>query len=237
MKTARALLALVPAFLVATAITKESRAEGLVEPGVGLMGGYGYGFIAKPEHREQHSWYPGFAGPTSSFGLAFDLRILKFVGLEIDILKSSYSGKGDFELNGKKVGETKISHDATNIPVLVKGVFPSPLLAPYAFLGIEFVKVSNASAEFAPEPGVVLQQKFITGGYADDYKFVTFGVGAEIKLPVPGMDLRVPISIRGSYHKVSDQSTDRVKADGNDFKIQTEFQYRLTANVGVQYYF
>ncbi len=217
--------------------TSSARAEGLIEPGIGLMGGYGYGFIAKPDHREQHPWYPGFAGPTSSFGVALDLRVIKFVGLEVDILKSHYTGSGDFELNGKKVGETKISHDATNIPILLKGVFPSPLLAPYAFVGIELVKVSSPSAEFVPEPGVTLSQRFITGGYADDYQFYTFGVGAEVKLPLPGVDLRVPISIRGSARSVSSESSDRVKPDGKDFKIQTEFQYRLTANVGVQYYF
>jgi len=46
--------------------------------------------------------------------------------------------------------------------------------------------------------------------YTDDYIAFTFGLGFEVNLPIPVVDVRIPISLRGNYNPgVTEKRDDR----------------------------
>jgi hypothetical protein len=70
----------------------------------------------------------------------------------------------------------------------------------------------------------------------------TGGLGAEVKLPIPGIDIRIPLSFRASYYKVSDSLDGRVTYDisGNAVTKQTfnvQWKYQALATLGAAIYF
>ncbi|MCC6647721.1 MAG: hypothetical protein IT374_19400 [Polyangiaceae bacterium] len=238
-------VAAVAACALAWLTPTESHALDLVEFGVGPMVAYGANFLGKPGDKTiggkpAGDVYPGFGGTSFGYGLMLDVRVIKFLGLEVDFIKRTSRGKGDIDLTVNGVVypfEVEIQHDATQIPVLLKGVMPVPLFAPYVLVGKEFIRASGAAATYSSKDG--RGQLAPVGGYVDNYSYWTFGVGAEVKLPIPGFDLRIPISARGSFNpSISDKLEDRVRIAGNTISaFDTKFQYQVMGTLGVAGYF
>jgi hypothetical protein len=248
---------LAPALLLA-ATEGEARAD-LISFGIGPMVAAGGTFLDKPSDKtypigggrqEFLIAYPGFGGASVGGGLMADVRVLGFVGLEVDFIKKTDKGHGDIDLtlNGTKTTTTvEIAHDAWHIPVLLKGSIPLPLLAPFIVIGPEFVRTSNATAS----PDVVAGGTVVkTDATTSNYTMWTAGLGAEVKLPIPGLDIRIPISFRGSYYKVSDAMEGRVTygynlvnvggqqgytPTGQTFNVQ--WKYQALATLGAAIYF
>ena len=68
----------------------------------------------------------------------------------------------------------------------------------------------------------------------------TFGLGMEIKLPVPKADIRIPLTLRGSYNPgVEAKAIDRLDGTPTASKatFKTEWQWNAAATLGVAYYF
>lgn len=232
------------------ALERDAQA-GPVSFGIGpLLVPIGGNFLDKPEEKkypvngqriEVSPSYPGFGGTTSGFGLAIDLRFLGFVGLEIDAIKMSNKGTADIDytVNGvKRSYELEIGHDAWHIPILAKGVLPTPLVSPYVLAGIELVRTSNATA-------TISENALPVAARTDNYTFFTGGFGFEFKLPlpIPGLDsLRVPVSFRGSYFNIGNNIEDRAEytISGNTITkstFDTRWKFQALATLAVQAYF
>lgn len=218
---------------------------GPVSFGIGPAFTGGGNFLDKPEEKkypvngqrvEVSPSYPGFGGSTIGFGLALDVRILKVVGLEVDVFKMSNRGTADidFTRNGnKKSYNLEIGHDAWHIPVLVKGILPSPLISPFAILGAEFVRASDATASIS-------ENVLPVAARTDNYMFFTGGFGFELKLPVPVVDLRIPVSFRGSYYNLGENIEDRAEyvfTPPAKVTFDTRWKFQALATIAVQAYF
>ncbi|HVU04233.1 MAG TPA: outer membrane beta-barrel protein [Polyangiaceae bacterium] len=218
----------------------ESRAIAF-EFGAGLMGVAGGNFQNKPDRRPTDpNNNPGFGGTTVGGGLMLDGRVLDgLLGLEVDVLRTTDSGGGDVTVNGV-TGHVKISQGAWHVPILFKLTIPSPVVAPMFFVGPEIVAPgSHDGSVDGPFSAVVTVHS-----KSDTYTMLTLGGGVEIKLPLPILDLRIPIGLRLSYNpglsdKYADRTTNTINATGTsgDVTYSSEMKYAVSATLGAALYF
>jgi hypothetical protein len=211
--------------------------------GVGLMGQIGGNFQDKPGDRPlgYPDINPGFGGMTAGGGLMLDGRILEMLGLEVDVLRTSDKGSGNVTFSAatpfgtiSQTEKVTIGQPAWHIPMLVKLVVPSPLVAPEFFLGPELVLPGSGSVTLDPAvAGVTVHAK------ADTYWMITGGGGVEIKLPLPILDLRIPITLRGSYNPgLSSKYLDRTKINattGTTYDSAWKFAFNFTAGAAIYF--
>jgi hypothetical protein len=224
-------------------ISLESRAGTVVDFGVGLMGQAGGNFLTKPGDTTvtpgvRDETYPGFTGFTAGGGLMLDLRVLGLVGLEVDVLYASNRGTGDITVGAGGVSQTftvDIGQPAWHVPILLKGVIPLPVVRPFAVFGPELVFPGDPTVTITPNP----TQSSLTGAYADRYTMLTAGLGLEIKLPLPAIDLRIPLSLRFSWNPgTSDKVTDRTQYANNAVvRYRSEWEYQAVLTAGAALYF
>lgn len=214
--------------------------------GAGVLGVAGGNFISKPSDKTltvpgvgtgQAEFYPGFGGTTLGGGLMLDLRFIDLLGLELDVLRTTDRGQGDITFNGVYKVTFTIEQSAWHVPILAKVVIPGPIVRPMFFVGPELVFPSGATAEANKPIGTEVDAS------AESYTMLTFGGGVEIKLPLPAIDLRIPIALRGSYNpSVSDKLKDRIEVQWSGSAAQkityhTEWQYQVAMTLGVAAYF
>ncbi len=238
--------------------TSNAFAFDLITLGIGIKGGAVGNFLDKPSDKSYSYMgsdvsnslpsYPGFGGANGEFGGYVEAMALGMVGIELDFLHSSDFGHGseDVTVNGLRVGtwNLQVGYDAWHIPLLLKGQIPLPLFSPYAVIGPEFVFPGKTSASAPPESGT-------TGTYPNgpviatvkNYTLFTVGLGFDIKLPIPNVDLRIPIDLRGSFNLgTSSHEQDLVNyvISGNTLQGATynaAWQYRASATIGLGYHF
>jgi len=210
-----------------------------VDVGVGLVGLGGASFITKSSDSGPGSeTYPGFVGLRTGIGANLELRVLGVVGIEAGFIKSNDKGKGDINVAGYNVS-AELGQTATHIPVLVKLVLPIPFFAPFVGAGIDFVKPGDCSSSFSGG-GVVTP----TTCHNANYSMWTGAVGAELALPIPGIDLRIPLSLRYSRHRdfgdsISERASFVVDRTGivNKIDFRSEWQHETYATAGVSLFF
>lgn len=226
-----------------------AHAGDILSTGVGVLVGGGIVGLSKPGDttvdvggvKLRDETYPGFFGPSVGAGIAAEARIVGIVGLEIDALyQFSERGKGDLTLGSTKYS-ISIGQSAFHVPILAKVVLPLPVVRPFVGLGPELVFPGDASAKVTG-PGAV---PMTIGAKADSYVMLAAALGVEIKLPLPAIDLRIPIAFRfglnpGTSDKVVDRretatgiSTNAVTAIA--YKSEWQYQGQLTA--GLSYWF
>lgn len=243
MRTPRLLLSSLIALGALLATERHAHAD-IFKGGVGVIGAFGGNFLDKPGEKRLPDGnggrtagevsYPGFGGVTGGFGLAFDARFLGLVGVEVDVIRMTNKGHANPDISGQSY-EINISHDAWHIPVLLKGSLPLPLISPYAVVGVEFVQTSNAKADIS-------KPFYTVDARTDNYRFFTAGLGLEIKLPIPSVDVRIPFSLRGSYYNPGDNVEDRADYSLNGNTItkvtyNTQWKWQALATLGAQIYF
>ena len=202
-----------------------------IEFGAGLIAGGGANFIPKPDPFPGGVQpNPGFGGPSYGGGLALDVRFLPFIGLEFDVLRKSDKGTGTFNNVDYTIGGS-----AWHYPIMVKAILPSPLVAPFAALGAEHVAPTYGDAEAALPGGATVP----TTQWADSYWMFAFALGMEVKLPLPVVDIRIPISIRGSATPgASSKPEDRTRQTAlGTLQYNAEWAYAFSLNAGAQIYF
>jgi hypothetical protein len=206
--------------------------------GVGVIGTAGGNFLDKPSRTAlDPDLYPGFGGFTGGGGLMVDGRFLDFLGLELDVIRSSDKGTGSVTFNvpgfsGKY--DLKIGQSAWHLPILAKLAIPSPLVAPTFVLGPEIVFPDKANASFTgPYTNATVKQT------ASTYVMITGGVGIEIKLPLPVLDLRIPLGLRFSYAPgIPGTFDERVKVNpGGGYTYQSEWKFAVNGTLGAALYF
>jgi len=238
--------------LAAVVVLGAAPAWAELELGAGLVGVGGGNFLSKPSDRTlpvgttgarvETSFYPGFAGSTLGGGAALDARILPWFGLEIDVLRTTDRGSGEYSLTipGRTLKfDLTITQSAWHVPVLAKAAIPGPVVSPVFVLGPELVFPGDAAMEVENDLGATLPT---LSAEVDGYWMLTFGGGLEIALPLPAIDLRIPFSLRGSWNPgVSDALEDRVETDvtvpGSPVVIRSEWEYQVVATLGVSAYF
>jgi len=216
--------------------------------GVGLLGFLGADFIDKPSDRSVTSpsgasgeldVYPGFGGVTAGGGLMLEGRLLGIFGLELDLFYSSDRGHGEQTVTYNRAS-TKYTIDvgqtAFHVPLLFKATIPAaPSFRPSIFVGPEFVFPGGATTTVTP------QDNFYSAS-AGTYTMVTGGIGFEFKLPISGVDLRIPVQFRGSYHSVAERLGDRADFEfqGNTvthMTVRTEWKYQVQGVLGLCIWF
>jgi len=248
------------AFLVsASAWADEPRADDHFLPewvsvGVGVNGQVGANFIDEPGNQnvgngEPTPDYPGFAGLQWGVGPALDVRFLGYVGFEMDVHFTQDRGSADISITNFTTNQTnefsfEIGHSAVHIPLLLKGALPGELVTPVVFLGPEFVLPNDGELEITDGTN---NSGANFSAFSENYTFLTFGFGMEINLPIPAVDIRIPIQLRGSYNPgVSDERTERsnvtTRTEAGDLKVasesyRTEWLWQVGANLGVMWHF
>lgn len=218
-------------------IASSAHAEAHV--GAGLIGIVGGNFLDKPDRTAgEPDIYPGYGGLTVGGGLMLDGRILKeLLGLEVDIIRSSDKGKGTVTFNGVDFKQT-VGQGAWHVPVLAKITIPSPLIAPQFFLGPEFVFPSSPTSSVEGPSTALGTVSFTTNATAGNYVMITGGLGVEIKLPLPIIDLRIPVGLRASFNPgVSSKFSDRVQLGAAGATYNTEWKYAVNFTAGAALYF
>jgi hypothetical protein len=106
--------------------------------------------------------------------------------------------------------------------------------------GPELVFPNDPSLTITPQlaPGST-----VFGAKADKYTMLCVGLGLEIKLPIPAIDLRIPISLRFSWNPgTSDKVSERADFQLNGATItgvtfKSEWQYQALLTAGAAIYF
>lgn len=227
------------AALTAPALTPNAHADiPAIDVGVGALGFFGGNFLTEPDDKSPEDSnfevpYPGFGGTGAGGGLILEARALGIVGLETGLYFGTQEATGDID-----DVDITLRQRSLHIPLLLKLALPGALVSPNIFGGLEFVIPQESEAE----QEVTALVDGVTGK-GDPYKNITFGVGIEFKLPIPGIDLRIPFSIRGTRNLDDDGSIDsrvqyttqgRLLRSG---EFSTEWSWQTTATLGLAYYF
>lgn len=250
---------------------KEEKAPGktkdlvpYVEFGIGGLGHLGGNFLDKPDDQrvegglEVRPEYPGFAGFTKGGGImVIDVRFLEIAGFELDVLFTSDAGEAELDHTDLNSGQTttyhvKFAHAATHIPLLVKLSIPGDYVQPVLLFGPEFVlpkapkgKGDGGTFVQGTNPSGTQYSAFNTGNYT----MFTFGIGLEVKLPIPipYVGFRIPFQLRGSVNPgVKGKRTDRERdtnpsgPPANDAEVieySTEWKFQAAASFGLGVYF
>lgn len=210
------------------------------EVGVGLMGAVGGNFQDKPDRTAgQPDINPGFGGLTGGGGLMADLRFLDkgLLGLEVDLLRTTDKGTGTITASGfggSADYKLKIGQSAWHLPILAKLTIPSPIVAPMFFLGPEIVFPSDGEATL-DGPGA---SSVTVHAKADRYVMLTAGGGVEIKVPLPILDLRIPIGLRFSYNpSLKSSFSDRTTITATGTTYDSAWKFAVNATLGAALYF
>ena len=186
--------------------------------------------------------YPGFAGLSSAIGLVTELRFFRYFGIELDVLYTRSKGSADmrvtnFATKTESGFELEVGHAGLSLPLLFKAIVPGKTVSPFFFLGPEFVRPED-KASFTVTGENTTPTAY--AGYTKDYTMFTFGLGFEFHLPIPKVDLRIPLSIRGAYNPgVEDTRESRVRysPDSGPPIVQesfaAEWQYTIRAQLGL----
>ncbi len=240
--------ALLPAALLFA--SSSARADDLfVSGGLGLIGGISGNFLDKPGDKTipnsggaQDTSYPGFGGgPNGTFGVAIDVRFLKAVGIELDFIRHfAERGHGDVTLTyGNQSGTTTvdIGQTAWHIPLLFKGVLPLPTAAPFIFVGPEFVMPDTPTATASLSSGNMFANNTFQA-QASKYTMITAGFGVEFKLPIPVVDVRIPLEFRGSaYPGEPNNDAGRVTYAGSTTTFNSQWKYLAMVSAGFQFWY
>jgi hypothetical protein len=235
------------AFSITTAASAE---EKMFEFGAGILGGGGVVGLTKPNDLTLgtvgnvtliDNSYPGFFGGTGGLGVMLDARVKGAVGVEVDFYYSLRDrGSGDITVGSTPttVGTkyvVNIGQTALHVPILLKGTLPFGSVRPFLAVGPDIVLPSAGTVEITPTPP---QGSSTFGATASTYILWTAAIGAEIRLPVPKLDIRIPFSIRAARNfSVSDKVTERGTILGNNRVYKTEWELQGLFTLGAAIYF
>lgn len=207
--------------------------------GVGPAGAFGAVFLSKvdpqnrnypdrnnPAVRHDTDTYPGFSGSSLGGGLAIDMRIIDYIGIELDIFYAKQRGAGELKLNNQATN-MHMGEGSIHVPLLFKAVLAGKVVSPSLFIGPEFVFPGDPQLEDTLS-GVGIP-KFTSSN--SKYTMMAFGLGIEFRLPLElkYVDICIPISLRGGYHGVgSNLDPDRATyvGTGPDFTSISSIDYK-----------
>jgi hypothetical protein len=202
------------------------------EIGVGLFGGAGVTGLTKPAssivtiggQQAIDPTYPGFFGPVGGMGLMLDVRAFGVIGLEADLYYSfSDKGKGDLTF-GSQTFVIEIGQSALHLPILLKATLPFGPVRPFLGIGPELVFPGQSSLAVTP---AVPSGSSLAGATASTYVLLTAAIGAEIRLPLKKLDVRIPFSLRfGKNFATGDNLADRRTSSVSSTGVVSNIAYK-----------
>ena len=246
----------------------EPKTSPIVSVGIGAQFMGGANFLDKPDDQtidgqNRDPQYPGFAGSSIGGGGFIDVRFIDYVGFEFGVLQMTDKGSAELTITERSSGsqarfDVNLKQSALHMPLLLKAAVPGVIAQPLFFVGPEFVvplancKSDNADRATNPECQAEVVSK--TGGSTLGTKYgiitqnsinVMFGLGAEFKLPIPKVDIRIPLTMRGSINpgvssKRVDRETDTLNAMGTLLErvdYVTNWKFAAYANIGMSVHF
>ncbi len=208
--------------------------------GVGLAGQLVGSFLDRPDDMgiapgdPIELVYPGFGGAGAGLGALAEIRYKEVLGFETGLFLSEDQGSGFVNLVKITIGQTSL-----HWPLLLKGVYPGRWVQPQLSLGVEIVLPQSLTVATDP---VLPSTATLIGGQAGNYALLIAGFGVEFKLPFDGVDLRVPLQVRGGFNPGTPEAT----RDRGEFVLEglrvrsavfiSEWQYHLSATLGLSVY-
>jgi len=221
-----------------------ARAEFLWELRAGAKGCFTGNLYYEPENALPNS--EPFWGDTQFYiggggGLFVELNLLKFIGLEVDVLYEANALTFKEDISGFEY-DYNTRYRQVRIPLLVKGVLPMGNAELSLGVGPEFVVGLDASVDFdyhtvaTPEIKAALKEYYKAEKASDT--FLDLDLGVNIKV----WKLFIPVSLRVGFNLTEPSDyEDRVEltnVGGNwHAKVRAIESYHFTLMAGVGYVF
>ncbi|MBM4357512.1 MAG: hypothetical protein FJ096_05305 [Deltaproteobacteria bacterium] len=254
-----------------TANEESKTGANIIKVGLGGLFLGGANFLDKPSDQSiggrtgaaADPKYPGFAGSSFGGGGFIDVRFIDYVGFEFGVVQMTDKGNAELTItnlgNGAQATfDVKLSQPALHMPLLLKVAIPGVIAQPIFFVGPEFVvplascRDDDATRKDKPEcqaevvstsGGGSLGTKY--GIVNNNYISVMFGLGAEFKLPIPKVDVRLPLTLRGAVNSgVSSKRDDRELNDVdavsgviNRVEYRSEWKFEAYGSLGASIHF
>jgi hypothetical protein len=243
----------------------------IIKVGIGGMFMGGANFLDKPSDQTiggrtgaaADPKYPGFAGSSIGGGGFIDVRFIDYIGFEFGVLHMTDKGNAELTITNLANGaqatfDVKLSQPALHMPLLLKAAIPGVIAQPTFFVGPEFVvplasckdddptrkdKAECQAEVVSTNGGGTLGTKY--GIVNNNYISVMFGLGAEFKLPIPKVDIRLPLTLRGAVNpgvssKRDDRELNDVDAQSgviNRVEYRSEWKFEAYASLGASIHF
>lgn len=207
--------AITTVLLSALLVSTPALAGGLVSFGIGAHALAGVNWLDQSPSLA----LPSYAGFRTGVGASAEFRLLGVVGVEAGLVRSNDRGEGTISLEGIPTPTQSVGQASWHVPVVAKVVIPLPLLSPYAMAGLDFV-LPNACSSI----GVSCT--------AGNYAMWVGGVGAEIAVPLPVLDMvRFPVSLRYQQNRDAAALSTRATSDGQTVRAEWGRDLHVTAGV------
>lgn len=212
-----------------------------VKVGVGALGVAGGSFMTQPEDRaldgaSEPLPYSAMAGFSPGYGASLDVRAFGVVGLEVDVIRSTDTALSHYLVNDQEV-PFQVIQPAWHVPLLLKLHAPSPVIRPNLQLGAQLVLPIATNVE------VEGNLPFALSAEAEPYLLWVAGVGAEVKLPIAGADIRLPISFRAGFNTpFNERAIDRALYGLDDegyvtsMEMRSEWEVHGAVTAGLTWY-
>jgi hypothetical protein len=190
-------------FLVLLLVPLAARAASLWDLRAGAKGAFTGNIFTEPGNASFANglWDTSEAWLGGGGGVFVEVRFLRFLGLELDLLYEANSFLGHVKTNGVKTHDLVTRFTQLRVPILVKGVLPLGLVDLSLGLGPEFVTGLSAGAGAENTTQYVSQaakEAFDArvGAHKTSATMLAVDLGVAISLG----RLSIPISLRGSFN-------------------------------------
>jgi hypothetical protein len=228
---------------------------------------------------------PSFGGAYGGIGAMAELRLIKMLGIEVDYTRTLVTASGKVPLGaafpnptgGPGLPDVDLTFQQWQHQIAILGKFAlaTPLIAPFIAVGPEFVFPDDASKSCMAggmlQPGAcpISVKPTVPGvnitAHASSFTMLTGVVGLELKLPIPKIDIRIPVAARFSYNlstpdnpavcgSINGMQLDASVPTGGNCRLQftgtlsqstqnlvidyrTEWKYMVGGQVGLAVYF
>lgn len=230
----------------------EEAGSKIIKVGVGALFMGGANFLDKPSDQSiggrtgaaADPKYPGFAGSSFGGGGFIDVRFIDYIGFEFGVMHMTDKGKAELTItnlgNGAQATfDVNLSQPALHMPLLLKAAVPGVIAQPIFFVGPEFViplascKDDDPTRKDKPECQAEVVSTNGAGSLGTQYGIVNsnyvsvmFGLGAEFKLPIPKVDVRIPLTLRGAVNPGVSSKRDERELNEIAGNVITRVEYR-----------
>ena len=218
------------------------------ESSAGLKGLVGGNLWTTPENIPGSYEGLGFAGSAGGFGwgaaLYYEARIVRHLGLEVDLGYDSATLQRNVTYNGVLKVDEKVQPKGFRASALVKGIAPAPFGRVWLGIGPELLAPSSADASLEIKEGGQLvspadeaQLKSLISAKTESSTMFLFGLGLVFHV---SPQLEIPVDLRAAKN-LSQESDwqDRVAIDLNagsyEVTARTSWDFRLGTGLGYRF--